>query len=154
MKTTMLCLAVIAMMACGCDRTPRYRAAPAADAWAVNSANDQAVRQAIVRQSTLYPYHFIDNSAELTPLGMSDLATLVSHFQRYPGQLSIRRGAAEQWLYDLRVQEVTGKLRTARVDTDRMTLADMPAEGDGMPAGSIIVIMAPGGDAMDNALPQ
>ena len=137
-------LAVVVMLAGGCDMVEMmepYQADRAVDAWAVTSANDQAVKNALVRQSAIFPYHFVTHGAQLNDLGASDLATLIAHFRSNPGRLSIRRGAESQDLYDARVAEVRATLAAGGVDMGRISIADSPGGGDGMPSDNVIVIM-------------
>ncbi len=142
MKTiTISLLATLAVLVSGCEWMKLHQADSATDIWAVTSANDQAVRDALIRQSAIYPYHFIDNGAYLNPLGASDLATLISHFKKYPGCLSIRRGAETETVYLARVQEVLKAMTTGGVDVSRTTVVDLPAGGDGMPAENVIDIL-------------
>lgn len=142
-------LMIVAVLVSGCDLMTSSTSSRGVDAWTVTSANDQAVRDAIIRQSTMYPYHFIDNSAELNWLGASDLAALVAHFQMYPGQLSIRRGNTPQPLYKARAAEVLDALRAAGIDVDRITVIDLPAGGDGMSGDDVIVILEQGAPVSD-----
>ena len=129
MKTITISLAALVMLAGGCDWMTSRLADPSVDAWTITSANDQAVRDALVRQSTMYPYHFVTGGAHLNTLGASDLATLIGHFQTYPGRLSIRRGNAAKPLYDARVAEVLAALATGGIDVDRIAVVDLPAAG-------------------------
>jgi len=138
---TIISLAILAALA-GCDLMAYKTPDPDADAWPVTAANDQAVKNAIITQSTLYPYHFVNNGAELTSIGESDLKTLVAHFRTYPGRLSIRRGDIIYPLYNERVQKVLAELRAGGVDVNRINVVDLPAGGDGMPSGNVIVIMS------------
>lgn len=140
MRTIITSLAALAILVGGCELPTAYRADPAVDTWAVVAANDQAVRDAIIRQSTMYPYHFITNGVRLNDLGASDLAALRAHFRSYPGRLSIRRGGEPEALYNARVAEVLSALTADGVDMDRITVVDLPADGDGMPSDDVIVI--------------
>ena len=140
MRTIIMSLAALAILAGGCELPTAYKADSAVDVWAVTSANDQAVRDAIIRQSTIYPYHFITNDTRLNDLGASDLAALMAHFRSYPGRLSIRRGDEPKALYDARVVEVLSALATGGVDIVRITVVDLPAGGDGMLSDDVIVI--------------
>ena len=141
MRTIIMSLAALAILVGGCELPTAYRADPAVDTWAVTAANDQAVRDAIIRQSTMYPYQFITNDARLNDLGTSDLAALRAHFRSYPGRLSIRRGDEPEALYNARVAEVLSALTAGGVDMDRITVVDLPADGDGMSSDDVIVIM-------------
>jgi len=148
MRTIITSLVALALLAGGCDMMPtcdmvptNYHANRNADIWAITSANDQAVRDALIRQSAIFPYHFIDNSARLNELGASDLDVLVTHFRSHPGRISVRRGVESKKLYDARVAEVLSTLATGGVDTDRVTVVDLPAGGDGMPSDNVIDIL-------------
>jgi len=91
----------------GCDlSSDNDEAASTLDVWMVGATNDAAIRNAIVRQSTLFPYQFEQNSAQLNNLGARDIVVLATHFRSYPGELNIRRGTESKELYDQRVKNV------------------------------------------------
>jgi hypothetical protein len=77
----------------------------------INSYNDTQIENAIISQHTLYPYHFVQNGAELNELGQRDLAVLAGHFMKYPGRLNIRRQNIPVQLYEARVNLVHKHLR-------------------------------------------
>jgi len=134
---TVSLVALIVVLA-GCSVTSNY--VGGVDPWMVEASNDQAVRNAIIRQSTLYPYQFVENSENLNWLGARDLAALIGHFKAYPGRLSIRQGYVSDDLYKRRVQKVMDVLRHAGIDVSRVKVKDLPAGGDGMSSERVIVI--------------
>lgn len=148
MRMIVLTVAVVVMMALlnGCGDPPPNPGSAVdhrVDPLLVNMPNDMAVRSAIVRQQTLYPFHFEVNGAPLNDLGHSDLAVFADHYRKYPGSLSIRRGDASRELYDARVKEVISELGKAGVAISRSAVADAPARGDGMPSESVLNILNP-----------
>src|SRR5436190_13611283 len=78
--------------------------------WTVQTLDDESISNAIITQHTLYPYHFVNGSAELNKLGERDVKVLAGHLVRTPGDISLRRGAEAQGLYDARVASVTKAL--------------------------------------------
>ena len=114
----------------------------AEDKWLAVTVQDAAVRNGILTQQTLYPYHFIENSAELNDLGAMDLAVLADHYRLYPGELGIRRGRTRAELYDARVKAVRDSLAMAGVDTTRMRLvSDSLQGGEGMASERVIRVL-------------
>jgi len=110
--------------------------------WLVAAVNDIAIRNAIVRQHTLFPYHFVVNGSDLNALGGRDLGVLVAHYRQYPGQLNVRRGDADGALYQRRVKAVQEALAGGGVDVARVMIADAPAGGEGRPGEQVIIVMA------------
>jgi hypothetical protein len=103
--------------------------------------NDMALENAIISQHTLYPYHFIQNGAELNELGKHDLAVLIKHFTNNAGHLNIRKHEISEDLYGSRVESVCKRLLQAGLDTDRIKITDDMPGGAGMPSESILVIL-------------
>src|SRR5690349_11711373 len=66
----------------------------------------QEADDAIIRQHTLYPYHFVENSATFNELGWRDVRVLSTHFVSYPGPLNVRKGDTPEVLYKARVKAV------------------------------------------------
>lgn len=85
---------------------------------------------AVLRQQTLYAYHFLPNTAELTELGARDVGVLANHYRFHPGHLNIRRQGAGDELYAARCAAVMVALIDGGVEADRMEL------GDGLPGGT------------------
>ena len=109
--------------------------------WLMNTVNDMAMRNAIVRQRTLFPYHFAVNGAALNELGQHDLAVLAGHYKQNPGHINIRRGGATKQLYDARAATVMQILRKAGINTRRMKATDLPPSGDGLASEQVLVIV-------------
>jgi hypothetical protein len=150
-------LAVVGMLALagGCGDDSPHRLNPGkVDPLLVEMPNDIAVRNAIVRQETLYPYHFVVGGAALNDLGRSDLGILATHYKECPGRLSIRRGDATDELYEARVQEVLSVLGQRGVNMDRASIVDSPARGDGIATEKVLTIEAPGKPGLPAVTPN
>ena len=106
----------------------------------VNSYNDLAMQNAIITQHTLYPYHFVKNSAELNELGQRDLSILAGHFKENPGQLNVRHDGLSMDIYTARVKLVLGELKKAGVDAERISISDGMPGGPGMTSKQVILI--------------
>ena len=111
------------------------------DVWMIGATNDAAIRNAIIRQKTLFPYQFEQDGADLNNLGLRDVVVLATHFRTNPGKLNIRRGAVSDELYRRRIDNVVECLDRAGVATDKITILDQPAEGDSMPSELVILIL-------------
>ena len=118
----------------------------ASNAWTVNDLYEQQIHGAIIRQHTVYPYHFISQSADLNDLGQRDLEVLAEHFKDHPGHLNIRRGRTSDDLYGDRVATVLAALSEAGVDNESMRIADAMAGGDGMDNQEVLLILYAPGD--------
>lgn len=111
----------------------------------MNSFNDIAMQNAIISQHTLYPYHFVNNSAKLNELGQRDLDVLTKHFMENPGQLNIRRHDISSDLYDARVNLVLDQLKEAGIATENISVSDGMPGGPGMPTERILIILEDSG---------
>ncbi len=109
--------------------------------WLVDSINDTAIKNAVIAQQSLFPYHFIPNAPALNKLGQRDLEVLAEHHKEYPGDLNVRRGGVSETLYARRVQTVISALVKAGVDKDRISIRDALSGGDGMPSERLLVIL-------------
>jgi hypothetical protein len=139
-------LAVGLAAAAGCQSSqigngPIHDDRGAYNRWAVETVNDGAVRNAIIAQHTLYPYHFADNSADLNEVGKRDVAVLASHFRRYPGQVNLRKGSEDSTLYQARVRAIADGLVAGGVAPGTVRIGDGMPGGDGMDASRVILIM-------------
>lgn len=112
-----------------------------ANVWMTESVQDQSVENAIVRQHTVFPYHFIENSAKLNNLGTRDLTVLAKHFRDYPGPLNVRRDDAAESLYAERINTVKNFLEKEGVAVEEVSISDSPAGGDGMPSEQVVQIL-------------
>lgn len=107
----------------------------------INTYKETSVQNAIISQRTLYPYHFVNNSAELNELGLRNIAVLSAHFANYPGQLNIRHGSISTNLYIDRINFVVDKLKEAGVNTEQVNITDGTPGGSGITSDAIIVIL-------------
>ncbi|MHC4718645.1 MAG: hypothetical protein ACYS5V_16880 [Planctomycetota bacterium] len=141
MKRVLFCVAAVAVCGAGCEEAQWSRQSPGVNEWLVQTVHDQAINNAIIRQQTLYPYHFVVNGDELSSLGLQDMRVLASHYRQFPGQLSVRRGDAPEELYQKRVTRVLCVLQDAGVQTDRVKIADALPQGDGMSSEQVVQIL-------------
>lgn len=107
----------------------------------VNGYNDMQLRNAVVAQHTIFPYQFVDNSAELNELGQRDLAVLIEHFKANPGQLNIHQGATPAGLYHDRMQTILNRMSAAGIDMQKIKVQDAMAGGTGMPSERVILVL-------------
>jgi len=141
MKHLAMTTCILAMAVCGCEPQQEAADLSAYDEWLVNTVNDTAVRNAIIRQRTLFPYHFVAGGAALNDLGTHDVAILASHFKNNPGQLSVRRGDTPRELYAARVAGVADAIGKAGIDKNSVKIYDSPASGDGMPSEWVLIFL-------------
>lgn len=127
---------------CSADKIDEHR--PVLNVWLHNSIRDEAIRNAIITQRTLFPYHFVLDSADLNDLGRSELRVLASHFSNRIGEISVRRGKTPEPLYLARIENVIENLREFGVDTDRLKISDVPPGGDGMSSERVLEIILQG----------
>jgi len=99
--------------------------------WAANEIHQASLHQAILAQSTFYPYHFVNGAGVLNELGWRDLQVLAEHFVAHGGALSVRRGNASEELYNERLKSVQDALSAAGVEAGRVTISDSPPGGPG-----------------------
>ena len=107
----------------------------------VDTYSDLAIQNAIIAQHTLYPYHFVNNGAQLNGLGERDLSVLVQHFQDNPGQLILQQGGTESLLYQSRAQTVYEKLLAGGIPDGKIQINDGMPGCDGIASNSIIEIL-------------
>ena len=111
------------------------------NAWAIEQYNRDSVRAGIIRQHTIYPYHFVADSAELNELGMRDVGVLADHYRDHPGTVIVRQLGAHQELYDARLAMVGNTLAEQGVATDRMRIGDGQAGGEGLSSERTLYIL-------------
>ena len=132
---TALLLAVAASIAGGCANH-----APALEQDRYGSANetmirtvfDQQVRNGIIAERTVYPYHFRTQSHELNELGERQLEVLATAFRTAPGELNLSRGEEPEELYDARVQTVHETLARHGVEPGSVAVLESIPGGRGM----------------------
>ncbi len=139
--TFMLASMVIGSFLNGCgstDTIDEHR--HALNIWLHNSIRDEAIRNAIISQRTLFPYHFVPDSAALNDLGKSELKVLAAHFSTNSGQISVGRGETPEPLYLARLKDVAERLREFGVDLERLKISDVLPGGDGMSSERVVEI--------------
>ena len=107
----------------------------------VDTYSDLMIQNAVIAQHTLYPYHFVNNSAMLNNLGQRDLAVLVQHFQENPGQLMIHQGKTEAILYQSRAQTVYEKLLAGGIPDGKIKIVSGMPGGDGIQSNAVIEVL-------------
>lgn len=140
---TMLLAATLLLTVLGCESVEELMRVdkPSANAKVVRSVQDAAIVNAIVRQHTVFPYHFVQNSSELNGLGQRDLQVLAEHYRKYPGQLNVRSGGVSSELYRGRIETVLAFLRNADVNTAPINVGDDLPGGDGMSSEQVVLIL-------------
>jgi uncharacterized membrane protein YgcG len=132
----------LVILAAGCQYPPQREVERAdANRWIARSVQDTAINNAIVRQHTLFPYHFIPNAPDLNDLGRRDLEVLADHFKSYPGTLNVRKGPESEELYRARVDFVRKQLARAGVDCERVPMEDGFAGGEGMRSEWVLKVL-------------
>lgn len=107
----------------------------------VHSYNLRAEDDAIIRQHTIYPYHFIANSAALNALGRREVFVLGQHYRNYPGPLNVHQGDAPGPMYQARVKTITDAMVAAGVPADRVVIADDLPGGSGLPSDQVVIVL-------------
>ena len=113
------------LLAClaGCATVPPQESYHGAkEMWVGDALRAASMHQAIIRQHTLYPYHFETGLPELNSLGRRDLEILADHFGEHGGQINLQRGDASFELYSARNQTVRTALAEAGVTDDRIAI--------------------------------
>jgi len=109
--------------------------------WAADEIREASQRQAIVTQSTLFPYHFEPHTAQLNALGWRDLEILARHFLAHGGALSVRRGDAAEELYRARLGAVETALSASGVEPGRVRLSDAAPGGPGTTSERVLEVL-------------
>ena len=138
----------------GCEqmREPTHSTHSDINTYLTNSLRDLAIENAILREHTIYPYQFVENSVELNELGQRDLQILAAHYRQNPGNLNVRRGDLPQEFYRARVKTVIDTLVKADVDADRLRISDDLPGGDGMLSEWMVIIVGLANDGVGSEL--
>jgi len=136
-----LMTSLFCVLMAGCYQSVQKSPERAINTELVNSLNDIAMENAVVSQHTLFPYHFIENAAELNELGQRDLTILARHFMENPGCLNVRQDNIPADLYEARVSLVREKLKQAGVKTDRINISDDMPGGSGITSERVVTIL-------------
>ena len=136
-------MGILCMVLTGCEQEqvepkPNERLV---NAKLIESVNNLAIENAIVSQHTLFPYHFVQNGAELNELGQRDLAVLANHFLEHAGPVNVRKGSVSAELYEARVNHVLDALKQAGVEAERIAISDGMPGGSGMPSENVVKIL-------------
>jgi hypothetical protein len=136
-------IVLVCVLIMGCQENVKENPdKPVINRQVMGTYNDIALENAIISQHTLYPYHFVNNGAELNELGKRDLAVLIRHFTKEAGHLNIRKHNISTELYKARVESVQKRLEEADISMDRISVSDYMPGGSGIASESILVILS------------
>ena len=143
MRTLPAALLCLTLGAAACSSTSYSQGGPTGirNMWAGEHIRNAALRQAVLSQSTLYPYHFVVGAAELNELGWRDMEILAAHFALHGGQLSLRRGDTGEELYEERLKAVETSLAAAGVEPGRVRVHGGLPGGDGTTAERVLEVL-------------
>jgi hypothetical protein len=143
MRTLSAVLLCLALGATACSSTSYSQGGPTGirNMWAGEHIRNAALRQAVLSQSTLYPYHFVVGAAELNELGWRDMEILAAHYALHGGGLSVRRGDAGEELYGERLRSVELALAAAGVEPGRVRISDALPGGAGTTAERMLEVL-------------
>lgn len=142
-----ICIIPLAAMACSSASHQANLPSPgapeqeASDTAIIHSFNDTAINNGIIAQHTLYPYHFVQGSAELNELGTDELTVLCDHYRAHGGPLNVHRGDAAEALYRQRVEYVARFLVSNGVASDKTVITDGLPGGPGIASSSVILML-------------
>ena len=98
------------------------------------------MRLGVIRQRSLGEEHFLPGSSSLSPLGRRDLTILAEALRDDGGSIAVRRGLADDALYDARIGEVRRRLEATGIDRARIVLNQSPAGGAGVATSAAFLI--------------
>src|SRR5437868_5616250 len=95
---SVFCLCFVALA--GCEKTdpdmkphgPLNLSHRAMNEGLINQYTQDEIDNAVIRQHTLYPYHFVQQSDQLNSLGRREVYVLAWHYKNYPGPVNLRQG--------------------------------------------------------------
>jgi len=96
---------------------------------------------AIIRQHTLYPYHFLAHSAELNDLGQREVHVLANHYRLHPGPVNLNRGGEADGLYEARIQTVLAAMTEQGVQASGITVKEGLPGGDGLSSDQVVIVV-------------
>ena len=114
---------------------------------AIRLIMDEAARNAVVAEHTIYSHHFVPNDVVLNELGERQVDTLAEAYRAAPGPLNVARGDSSDAQYRGRVQTVLRRLAQGGVNTDRIKVTQGLPGGEGMSSARAaeLVEQRPGG---------
>ena len=98
------------------------------------------MRLGVIRQRSLGEEHFLPGSSSLSPLGRRDLTILAEALRDDGGSIAVRRGLADDALYDARIGEVRRRLEATGIARARIVLNQAPAGGTGVATSAALLI--------------
>ena len=112
----------------------------------MNTANVHAFQlqqseNAIIRQHTLYPYHFVAHSAELNDIGKHEVHVLARHYMANPGPVNLNRGGEDDGLYEARIKTVLDAMTMHGVAADGIKVQEGLPGGDGYPSEQVVLVV-------------
>ena len=113
-----------------------------ANAAMVSELAQQSVRNAVLEQHTLYPRHFVNGTAILSPLGERDLQFMADAYRTTGGTVNVVSAGASDHLYRQRVNTVMIFLDAQGIGRDHVVIADKPAGGRGTTTARVVEIQA------------
>ena len=135
-----ICLSLLLLAGCSEDMQ-KTRDTHALNSGLIESYSAISIKNAIISQHTLFPYHFVNNSARLNELGDNDLMILIEHFMENPGRLNIRRGNVSDGIYHARINLVLEKMKDSGIDRKKINVSDNMPGGSGMSSENVLVIL-------------
>jgi hypothetical protein len=146
MKPVLPALALVASALAGCAQnqyaldpqmSAAYRDQREFDTYAVESVQDAAIKNAILEQHALFPYHFVPGSVTLTEVGQRDLSFLTDNYKTNPGPLALIKGDTPNELYALRKEAIAAALQQAGLPS--IAITDGPVGGRGMTGQAAVI---------------
>jgi hypothetical protein len=143
MRWTPVCLALL--MSCTANDPSGVEPRGGEERWATEQIRTASIDQAILRQRTVFSYHFHPGSGRLNELGRRDLAVLSRRYVLEAGELSVRRGDATEELHRARVEAVLSFLAELGIDPARASVIDAPPDGEGIASVRLVqALSSPG----------
>lgn len=102
---------------------------------------EEASENAVLRQMTIYPYHFISGTARLNDLGRRDVSILARHYRDQTRRLNVVSGVIHKELYAARTESVRAALIAAGVQESLITIVDGLPGGDGMSSSEVLILL-------------
>jgi len=101
----------------------------------------EQVDNAIIRQHTLYPYHFVANSAVLNDLGTREVHVLANHYRTHPGPVNLNRDDESDGLYEARIKTVLDAMTEGGVDAGKIAVQEGLPGGDGLSSNQVVLVV-------------
>lgn len=133
MRNLLLQAAFLSATLTGCSKLPPAEASHGRQQmWIGDTIRSASIKAAVVRQGTIFPYHFIEGTASLNPLGTRDLGYLTDHLAAHGGVLRLARGTTSIDLYARRTAAITNALYAAGLEEEQFSVIDGAPGGDGL----------------------